>query len=43
MNNELLLAISNLLDEKLEPIKVQLDENTRILRALEHKAEANKS
>lgn len=43
MTNELLNAISDLLDKKLEPIKSQLDENTRILKALEHSAQVNKA
>lgn len=43
MNNELLNAISDLLDKKLEPIKSQLDENTQILKALEHKVDVVKS
>lgn len=50
MNTDLLNAISDLLDKKLEPIKAQLepikaqlDEHTQILRALEHSAQVNKA
>ena len=47
MNKDDLQAISDLLDnkldEKLEPIKSQIDENTRILRILEDKAVTNKA
>lgn len=50
MENELLKAISTLLDEKLDPVKEDikgikstLDEHSQILRALEHSAEVNKA
>lgn len=43
MNSDLLNSISDLLDRKLEPIINQLDENTKILKALEHSAEVNKA
>ncbi|MBU3106980.1 hypothetical protein [Clostridium gasigenes] len=43
MDKEMLKALSSLLDEKLEPIKNQLNENTQILKALEHSAEVNKA
>lgn len=43
MEKEILLALSNLLDEKLKPINDKLDEHTQILRALEHSAEVNKA
>mgnify|MGYP000925800367 FL=1 len=43
MNTEDLKAIADLLDAKLEPIKSQLQENTEILKALEHSSEVNKA
>lgn len=47
MDNDLLNAISMMLDEKLQPIMNSLSEHTEILRALEdsshtHKAEMDK-
>ena len=47
MNKEDLKAIAELLneklDEKLEPIKSQLQEDTEILKALEHSSVVNKA
>jgi hypothetical protein len=50
LDKELLKALSDLLDEKLSPIKddmknikIQQEESISILRALEHKADVNKS
>lgn len=50
MNNELLSAISDLLDKKLEPINTKLDsietqtkENTDMIKALRHSQEVNKA
>jgi hypothetical protein len=50
LDKELLKALSDLLDEKLSPIKddmknikIQHEESISILRALEHKADVNKS
>lgn len=43
MDKELIKALSELLDDKLRPINQKLDENTQILRALEHSAEVNKA
>ncbi|MFT8315957.1 MAG: hypothetical protein ABF633_17170 [Clostridium sp.] len=43
LNSELLKAIEVMLKKELQPIKTQLDENTQILKALEHKADVNKA
>lgn len=43
MDKETMDTLRQLLREELEPIKTQLTENTQILKALEHKAEVNKS
>jgi len=43
MDQELLKALSSLLDEKLKPISIKLDETYQIVRALEHSAEVNKA
>lgn len=43
LNNDLLKAIEVMLKKELQPIKTELDENTQILKALEHKADVNKS
>lgn len=43
MDKELIKALSELLDDKLKPISQKLEENTQILRALEHSAEVNKA
>ncbi|MBU3114728.1 hypothetical protein [Clostridium lacusfryxellense] len=43
MNQEILKALSSLLDEKLKPISIKLDETYQIVRALEHSAEVNKA
>lgn len=43
MDNELIKALSELLDDKLRPINQKLDEHTQILRALEHSSEVNKA
>lgn len=43
MDNELLKSLSSLLDEKLKPISIKLDETYQIVRALEHSAEVNKA
>lgn len=43
MNKEDLKAIAELLDTKLEPIKSQLQENTEILKALEHSSQVAKA
>ena len=43
MDQELLKALSSLLDEKLKPMSIKLDETYQIVRALEHSAEVNKS
>lgn len=43
MDNELLKALSSLLDEKLKPISIKLDETYQIVRALEHSSEVNKA
>jgi chromosome segregation ATPase len=43
MDKDDLKAIAELLDTKLEPIKSQLNENTQILRALEHSSEVSKA
>lgn len=43
MEKEMLIAIKELLEKELAPIKAQLNENTLILRALEHKADTNKA
>jgi hypothetical protein len=50
LDKELLKALGDLLDEKLSPIKddmknikTQQEESISILRALEHKADVNKS
>lgn len=43
MTKEDLKAIAELLDTKLEPIKSQLQENTEILKALEHSSQVAKA
>jgi len=43
LNKEDLKAIAELLDTKLEPIKSQLQENTEILKALEHSSQVAKA
>ncbi|APM40585.1 hypothetical protein [Clostridium kluyveri] len=43
MDKETLSAIKQLLQEELSPIKSQLDENTQILKALEHKVDIVKA
>ncbi|RMD04943.1 hypothetical protein D9O40_00920 [Clostridium autoethanogenum] len=43
MDKETLSAIKQLLKDELSPIKSQLNENTEILRALEHSAEIHKA
>ena len=43
MNKESLSAIKQLLKDELYPIKSQLNENTQILKALEHSSQIHKS
>ena len=43
MDQELLKALNSLLDEKLKPISIKLEETYQIVRSLEHSAEVNKS
>ena len=43
MDKETLQSLKELLREELGPIKTSLEENTRILRALEHSSEVNKA
>lgn len=43
MDKETLSAIKQLLQEELSPIKSQLDENTQILKVLEHKTDVIKA
>lgn len=43
MDKETLSAIKQLLQEELSPIKSQLDENTQILKALEHNSQEHKA
>ena len=43
MNNDLLTQLKQLLQEELQPIKPQLEENTQILKALEHKVDIIKA
>lgn len=43
MDKETLSAIKQLLKEELSPIKSQINENTQILKALEHSLETHKA
>ena len=43
MDKETLQALKEFFKEELQPIKTALEENTKILRALEHSAEVNKA
>lgn len=43
MDKETLQSLKELLREELGPIKTSLEENTRILRALEYSSEVNKA
>lgn len=43
MDKEILEMLRTILKEELEPIKIQLAENTQILKALEHSAQVNKA
>lgn len=43
MDQELVKVLSSLLDEKLNPISIKLDETYQIVKALEHSAEVNKA
>lgn len=43
MNNELITAFKQLLQQELNPIKSQLEENTQILKSLEHKVDVIKA
>jgi hypothetical protein len=39
MDKDLIDLFRNILKEELNPIKIQLEENTNILKALEHKVD----
>lgn len=43
MDKEILKELRMILKEELEPIKIQLTENTQILKALEHSSQVNKA
>ena len=43
MDRQTLEAIKALLQEELQPIKIQLQENTQILKSLEHNFQENKA